>query len=47
MEQRNWKSRWLGRSHGVRREDRMCKQCGKGEVEDIDHFVMQDLQERD
>ena len=30
----------MGRWHGVRREDRVCKECGNGEVEDIDHFVM-------
>ena len=30
----------VGRWHGVRREDRVCKECGNGEVEDIDHFVM-------
>ena len=24
----------------MRREDRVCKECGNGEVEDIDHFVM-------
>ena len=28
------------RWHGVRREDRVCKECGNGEVEDIDHFVI-------
>ena len=30
----------VGRWHGVRREDRVCKECGNGEVEDIDHFVI-------
>ena len=30
----------VGRWHGVRREARVCKECGDGEVEDIDHFVM-------
>ena len=30
----------VGRWHGVRREERVCKECGNGEVEDIDHFVM-------
>ena len=29
----------VGRWHGVRREDRVCMECGNGEVEDIDHFV--------
>ena len=24
----------------MRREDRVCKECGNGEVEDINHFVM-------
>ena len=24
----------------VRREDRVCKECGNGEVEDIDHFMI-------
>ena len=30
----------VGRWHGVRREDRVCKECGNGEVEDIDHFAI-------
>ena len=30
----------IGRWHGLRREDRVCKECGNGEVEDINHFVM-------
>ena len=30
----------VGRWQGVRREDRVCKKCGSGEVEDIDHLVM-------
>ena len=30
----------VGRWHGVRREDRVCKKCGKEEVADIDHFVI-------
>ena len=29
----------IGRWHGLRREDRMCKECGSGEVEDTEHFV--------
>ena len=28
------------RWHGVRREDRVCKECGNGEVENIDHFLI-------
>ena len=24
----------------MRREDRVCKGCGNGEVKDIDHFVI-------
>ena len=24
----------IGRQHGLRREDRVCKECGSGEVED-------------
>ena len=30
----------IGRWHGLRREDRVCKECGRGEVEDTEHFVM-------
>ena len=30
----------IGRWHGLRREDRVCKECGNGEVEDTEHFVM-------
>ena len=30
----------VGKWHGVRREDRVCKECGNGEVEDIDHFAI-------
>ena len=30
----------IGRWHGLRREDRVCKECGNGEVEVTDHFVM-------
>ena len=30
----------IGRWHGLRREDRVCKEYGNGEVEDTDHFVM-------
>ena len=30
----------VGRWHGLRREDRVCKECGSGEVEDTEHCVM-------
>ena len=30
----------IGRWHGLRREDRVCKEYGNGEVEDTEHFVM-------
>ena len=30
----------LGRWHGVRREDRMCKECNSGEVEDVVHWLV-------
>ena len=30
----------MGRWHGVRRDDRACKDCGNGKGEDIDHFVV-------
>ena len=30
----------IGRWHGSRREDKVCKECGNGEVEDTEHFVM-------
>ena len=30
----------IERWHGLRREDRVCKECGSGEVEDTEHFVM-------
>ena len=30
----------IGKWHDLRREDRMCKECGSGEVEDTEHFVM-------
>ena len=31
----------VGKWHGVRREDKVCKECRNGEVEDIVHFVIQ------
>ena len=30
----------IRRWHGLRREDRMCKECRNGEVENTEHFVM-------
>ena len=30
----------LGRWHGVRREDRMYKECNSGEVEDVVHWLV-------
>ena len=30
----------IARWHGLRREDRVCKEYGNGAVEDTDHFVM-------
>ena len=30
----------IGRWHGLIREDRVYKECGSGEVEDTEHFVM-------
>ena len=29
-----------GRWHGLVREDRVCKECGKGEVEDVEHWLL-------
>ena len=29
-----------GRWHGVAREDRICEECGKGEVEDVEHWLL-------
>ena len=29
-----------GRWHGLRREDRVCKECGNGEVEDTEHLCV-------
>ena len=29
-----------GRWRGVAREDRICKECGKGEVEDVEHWLL-------
>jgi len=28
------------RWRGVTREDRVCKECGKGEVEDVEHWLL-------
>ena len=30
----------MGRWHGVSREDRVCKECGSGEVEDVSHWLL-------
>ena len=30
----------MGRWRGLRREDRKCAECGSGEVEDVNHFLM-------
>ena len=30
----------LGRWQGVRREDRVCKECNSGEVEDMGHWLL-------
>ena len=30
----------IGRWHGLGREDRVCKECGNGDMEDTEHFVM-------
>ena len=29
-----------GRWQGLRRKDRVCKECSSGEVEDVGHFVL-------
>ena len=29
-----------GRWHAVAREDRICKECGNGEVEDVEHWLL-------
>ena len=29
-----------GRWRGVARDDRICKECGKGEVEDVEHWLL-------
>ena len=31
----------MGRWHGVKREDRICKECDSGEVEDVCHWLLQ------
>ena len=31
----------MGRWHGVKREDMVCKECDSGEVEDVDHWLLQ------
>ena len=31
----------MGRWYGVRKEDRICKKCGSGEIEDVCHKLLQ------
>ena len=31
----------MGRWHGVKREDRICKECDSGEVEEVCHWLLQ------
>ena len=31
----------MGRWRGMKREERVCKECGSGEVEDVHHFLLQ------
>ena len=31
----------VGRWHGMKREERMCKECSSGEVEDVCHWLLQ------
>ena len=31
----------MGRWHGVKREERVCKECDSGEVEDVGHWLLQ------
>ena len=31
----------MGRWHGVRKEDRICKKCGSGEIEGVGHWLLQ------
>ena len=30
----------MGRWHGVKREERVCKECGSGEIEDVCHWLL-------
>ena len=31
----------MGRWHGMKREERVCKECDSGEVEDVCHWLLQ------
>ena len=31
----------MGRWHGLKREERVCKVCDSGEVEDVCHWLLQ------
>jgi len=31
----------MGRWHGLKREERVCKECDSGEVEDVCHWLLQ------
>ena len=31
----------MGRWHGLKREQRVCKECGSGEIEDVCHWLLQ------
>ena len=31
----------MGKWHGLKREERVCKECGSGEVEDVCHWLLQ------
>ena len=31
----------MGRWHGLKREEQMCKECDSGEVEDVCHWLLQ------
>ena len=31
---------WSGRRRGIAREERVCKECESGEVEDVEHWLL-------
>ena len=33
----------MGRWHGLKREERRCKECGSGEVQDMFHWLLSAL----